>query len=80
MIDLLGQFSEEADEWLLELVVALGRDVVVLEILLPVEGNLFGFHLSVLHVYLVADEDDWDVLAYTNEVLVPLGHVLVSNS
>jgi hypothetical protein len=48
---------------LLEVVVALGRNFVVLEALLPVEGHHLGLHLPVLHVHLVATQDDRDVLA-----------------
>ena len=59
---LLDKSSEEPDEWLLELVVALGRNIVVLKILLSVESDLLGLDLSVLDVDLVADKDDGDVL------------------
>jgi hypothetical protein len=72
--------SEEPDEGLLELIVALCRDIVVLEVLLSVEGDLLGLDLSVLDVDLVANQDNWDVLTDSDEILVPLGNVLVGDS
>lgn len=80
MFSLLDQLSEEPDERLLELVVAFSRDVIVLQVLLSVEGNLLGLHFSVLHIDLVSNEDNGNVLAHSDQVLVPLGHVLVGDS
>ena len=77
---LLDELSEEPNEGFLELVIALGRDVVILQVLLSVEGDLLGLDLSVLDVDLVAHEYDRDVLADSHQVLVPLGHVLISDS
>ena len=77
---LLGESSEEPDEWLFELVVTLGRDVVVLEVLLSVEGDLLGLHFSVLDINLVSNQHNWDVFAHSDQVLVPLWHVLVGDS
>ena len=42
----------EPEEGLLEVVVALGGDVVVLEVLLPVEHDALGLYLPVLDVNL----------------------------
>lgn len=75
-----SELSEEPDEWLFELIVGLGRDIVVLEVLLSVEGDLLGLHLSVLHINLVTYEDDWNILADSDEILVPLWNILVSDS
>ena len=77
---LLGESSEEPDEGLLELIIALGRDVVVLQALLAVERDLLGLHLAIFHVDLVADEADGNIIANTNQVLVPLGNVLVGDT
>jgi hypothetical protein len=55
-------------ERLLKVVVGLGGDVVVLEILLSVESDGLGLHLSLLHVNLVSGEDDGDILADTDQV------------
>lgn len=63
-----NELARKPEEGLLEVVVRLGRDVVVLEVLLAVEGNGLGLHLALLHVDLVAAEDDGDVLADTDEV------------
>jgi len=77
---IISESSEEPDERFLVLVVALGRDIVVLKVLLSVEGDLFGFNFSVFHVDLVSNENNWDVGAHSGQVLVPLGDVLVSDS
>jgi hypothetical protein len=55
-------------ERLLEVVVGLGRDVVVLQVLLSVEGDGLGLDLALLHINLVAAEDDGDVLADSDEI------------
>ena len=44
------------------------------------EGDLLGLNLSVLDIDLVSDEHDGDVLAHSDEILVPLGDVLVGDS
>jgi hypothetical protein len=79
-VGIVDQAAEKPDEGLLELVVALGRDVVVLEVLLTVEGDLLGLNLAVTHVDFVADKHDGDGLAHTGQILVPLGHVGVSDA
>lgn len=77
---LVGQSSEEPDKWLFELIIALSWDIVVLEVLLSVEGDLLGLNLSVLHIDFVSDQGNWDVLAYSYKILVPLWNILVSDS
>lgn len=62
------KLASEPKEGLLEVVVGLGGDVVVLEVLLAVEGDGLGLDLALLHVDLVTGEDDRDVLADTDEV------------
>lgn len=63
-----NQFAGQPEEWLLEVVVGLGRDIVVLKVLLAVEGNGLGLDFALLNVHLVAAEDDGDILADTNKV------------
>jgi hypothetical protein len=72
--------AEEPDEGLLELIVTLGRDIVVLQVLLSVESDLLGLDLAVLDVNFVANEHNGDVLAHADEILVPLGHILVGDA
>jgi hypothetical protein len=45
-----------------------------------VEGDLLGLDFSVLDVDLVADQDDGDVFADSDQVLVPFGHILIGDS
>ena len=58
----------EPQEGLLEVVVGLGGDVVVLEVLLSVEGDGLCLYLALFDVDLVTGEDDGDVLADTDQV------------
>lgn len=58
----------EPEEGLLEVVVGLGRDVVVLQVLLAVEGDGLGLDFALLDVDLVASQDNGDVLAHTDQV------------
>ena len=62
------QFSGEPEEGFLEVVVGLGGDVVVLEVLLSVEGDRLGLDFSLLDIDFVAAKDDRDGLADTYEV------------
>ena len=79
-VGIVDHAAEEPDERLLELIVALGRDVVVLKVLLAVEGDLLGLDLAIADIDFVADKDDGDGLANTSQILVPLGDVGVSDA
>ena len=74
------ELSRQVEEGLFIVVVTLGRDLIVLEVLLPVKGDLLGLHLAVLDIDFVATEDDGDVLAHSGEVSMPSGHVLVGQA
>jgi len=75
---LIEERPAEVQEWLLEVVIRLGRYLVVLQVLLAMEGNLFGLDLSILNINLVTTDDDGDPLADSREVFVPIGYVLVT--
>lgn len=62
------EFPSKPEERLFEVVVRLGRDIIVLEVLLPVEGDGLSLHFSLLHVDFVAAEDDRNVLANADEI------------
>ncbi len=79
-VSVIDHSTKEPDEGLLELIIALGGDVVVLQILLAVESDLLGLDLSVTHVDLVTNEDDGNAFADTGEIFVPLGHVGVGDT
>ena len=53
-----SKLASKVEERLLKVVVALGRYLIVLEILLPVESNLLGLNLPVFHINLVSTEDN----------------------
>lgn len=83
-----NKLASQPEEGLLKVVVGLGRDIVVLEVLLAVEGNSLCLDLALLHVDLVTAKYDGNVLANTDQVtcalLEPILHptfrVLVSFS
>ena len=79
-IGIVHESAEKPDEWLFELIVGLGGDVVVLEVLLSVESNLLGLDFSILDVDLVTDQHDWDSLANTGQVLIPLRNIGVGDT
>ena len=62
------KLASEPEEGLLEVVVGLGGNIVVLEVLLSVEGDGLGLDLSLLHIDLVTAENDGNVLADTDEI------------
>ena len=62
------------------MIVRLGRNVIILKGLLTVESDLFSLDFAIFHVDLVAYQTDWDHIANTSEILVPLGDVLVGDS
>jgi hypothetical protein len=62
------ELAGKPQEGLLEVVVRLGGDVVVLEVLLAVEGDGLGLDLALLHVDLVSGKDDGNVLTHTDKV------------
>lgn len=74
-VGLAGELAGKPEERLLEVVVAASGDIVVLQVLLAVEGDLLGLDLAVLDVNLVAAEDDGDVLAHANEIAMPVGDI-----
>ena len=67
-VRIANQLPCEVKERLLKVVVTLGRNIVVLEVLLAVEGDGLGLDFSLLDVDLVAAKDDGDVLANADEV------------
>jgi hypothetical protein len=54
-VGVVSETAEEPDEGFLKLVVTLGRDVVILQVLLSVEGDLLSLNLAVLDINLVSN-------------------------
>jgi len=73
-----NKLSCQPEERLLKIIIRLGRDVVVLKVLLAVEGNGLRLHLALLDIDLVAGEDNWDVFADTDQITWS-GNVSVAN-
>lgn len=63
-----NELASKPQEWLLEVIIRLCRNIVVLKVLFPVECDGLGLHLALLHIDLVAAENDRDVLADTGEI------------
>lgn len=74
------QLSHQPDEWLFVLVVGLGRDVIVLEVSLSVEDNVGSLKLSFLDISFVSDQNDWDLVTDSGQILIPFWDVLVGDS
>ena len=79
-VRIISQTTQQPNERLLKLVVRLSTDIVVLQVLLSVEGNLLGLNFSVFHVDFVTDQHDGNVLTHTGQIFVPLGHVRVGDA
>jgi hypothetical protein len=80
MAGLLDESAEKPNEGLFELIVALSRDIIVLEILLSVESDLLSFDLTVFHIDLISDKNNRNVLTNTDKILVPFGNILVGDA
>jgi hypothetical protein len=76
-VGIIGDLLGKPEEGLLEIVVGLGRDIVVLKTLLAVEGDHLCLDLSVGAVNLVAYKNNGDVVAHAGDIAVPVGNVLV---
>ena len=51
-----------------------------LEVLLSVENNGLCLDFSVFNVHLVSGENDWNVFANSDNITMPVGHVLVGDA
>jgi len=72
-----NEFPREPQEGLLKIVVGLGGDLEVLEVLLAMECHRASLHFSLLYINFVPAQHNGDVLAHTLEVTMPIGNVLV---
>mmetsp|Transcript_2567 Transcript_2567/g.8060 ORF Transcript_2567/g.8060 Transcript_2567/m.8060 type:complete len:233 (-) Transcript_2567:67-765(-) len=79
-IDFTSEFASQPEERTLKVVVTLGRDVIVGEVLLAVEGDLLGLDLASLDVNLVTAQNDRDVVANANQITMPVGDTLVTRT
>ena len=79
-VRIVSQTAQQPNKRLLKLVVRLSADIVVLQVLLSVEGDLLRLHFPVLHVDFITNQDNRDVLAHACQIFVPLGHVRVGDA
>merc|ERR1719469_209315 len=79
-IVLVGEASSKPQEWLLKIVIAPGREVIILQVALPMELDLLGFHLSIFHVNFVSDQYNGNVFTHPDNVTVPIGDILVGDA
>lgn len=75
-----GELSCQPQERLFKIVVGLGRNIVVLQVLLSVKGDLFGLDLSVLDFDLVSAQNDGDVFANSSQIAMPIWDIFVGNA
>lgn len=74
------QLPGEPKERLLEVVVGLGGDFKVLQVLLSVESDTGSLDLSFLDVDLVTTQHDGDVFTNSFQISVPVRYILVGDS
>ena len=79
-LGITDELAGEPEEGLFKVVVGLGRDVIVLQVLLAVKCNSLCLHLSVLHIHLVSHQNNGDILTDTHEIAMPVGHRLVGEA
>mmetsp|Transcript_8073 Transcript_8073/g.18896 ORF Transcript_8073/g.18896 Transcript_8073/m.18896 type:complete len:213 (-) Transcript_8073:158-796(-) len=72
--------SCQPKERLLEVVVALGTDIIVLNVLSSVESHVLSLDDPLCRVHLVANQDHGNVGARPHQVTVPSRHILVSDT
>merc|ERR1719446_154129 len=77
---LIGEPASEPQERLLEVVVAPGAQIVVLQVSFPVKLDILGLDLPVLHINLVAYKNDGYVLANSYNVAMPVRDVLIRDT
>lgn len=94
MSELPSQLSSQPQEGFLEVIVALGRDVVVLKVLLAVEGDSLSLNLTLLeeknmrfriirhylNIDFVTAKYNGDVVTDTDEIAMPVGNILISDA
>ena len=64
------QLSGDPNKGLLKVVVIFRRNLEVLEILFSMESDLFRFHFSILHLYLVPAQHDRNIFANSCQISV----------
>jgi hypothetical protein len=79
-VGVANQLTGKPQERLLKVVVGLGRDIIVLQVLLAVEGDSLGLDLTLLDIDLVTAKNNWDVFADTDKITMPVGNVLVCDT
>jgi hypothetical protein len=62
------EFASEPQEGFLKVIIGLGGNVVILQILLPVERDGLGLHLALFDIDLVATEHNRDILADPDKI------------
>lgn len=72
-----NDFPREPQERLFEVVVRLGRDFVILEVLFSVECDSSSLNFSLFDVDFVTAQNDRNVFAHAIKIAMPIGYVLV---
>ena len=63
-----NQFAGEPKEGLLEVIVGLGRDIIILKVFLAVECDGLSLHFALLDIDFVAAKDNGNILANAYQV------------
>lgn len=74
------QLASQPEERLFKVVVRLGGDIVVLQVLFAVEGDLLRLYLAVFDFDFVPREHNRNVFTDTSQVTVPVGDILIRDT
>lgn len=75
-----NQLPSQPQKWLLKVVIALGANVVILQVLFAMEGDGLGFDFAFFDVDLISYEHDGYIFTDTDQVTMPIRYVLVGNT
>jgi hypothetical protein len=79
-VGITDKLSGKNQKRLLKVVVRLGRDIEIDEILLTMESDLTGLDFSVLDIDFVSTHDDGDIFTNTDEITMPLWYIFVGDT
>lgn len=74
------EFTRKPQKRFLKVVIAFGRDIIVLQILLTMERDGLCFDFTLLYIHLVSTQHDRNVFTHTHQITVPVGNILVGNT
>mmetsp|Transcript_26955 Transcript_26955/g.63311 ORF Transcript_26955/g.63311 Transcript_26955/m.63311 type:complete len:233 (-) Transcript_26955:98-796(-) len=75
-----GELACQPQERLFEIVVGFRRNIIVLQVLLTVECDLLSLDLAIFDFNFISAQHNWNILANSSQITVPVGNILVCNT